>query len=236
MTSEYLPTRVREDADMLRVSCDVEPVITRIAVDRWRITITNTRVTMTLDLRQTRPGRCVWVTSTLTVDGVRRELTHGPEHFARVFKDPDNELDRRINIPPASTVLETQPVADAPKTVRSAYQMAVDQLGDGLDIQVGTSGPGYWAVTVNGTAGILRMNYYITESGRCVSPEDHPFDLIVNGEDRTAEMGGRMDRAMALLAGTPRENSSTPSSPVAAGAGAARTNSVEVRRAAVIRN
>jgi hypothetical protein len=222
--------------------------VTRLDDRRWRLTLASDRVHMTYDFKISGSGartRCIPAgRSTLTVDGQRQPLAESFDHFVRIFRNPDS-AGARLEPPPMSVPIEPAPEGKIPTEIRSYHRIVTERLGGQLsetlgeiEVQVGTVGPDHWAIGVQFPRGTLRMNFRACHRdghGNHVEIDrSRPIQLLLDGRDLTEALDGSLDRAFALMsrpAGEP-----TPGGPAIAGpASAARSNSVEVRRATVIR-
>lgn len=231
------PKQVRNRADDLGKATGHPPVIEQVRPDRWRVTMANDRVTMTIDYKPTngRPPRWVWASSELYIDGVRQdELTNGFEHFVRVFKDPDEFKNPHPTPVPLDTPLdEVSSLDDLPSMVRKSYLVLADKLGDDA-VTVGRS-RSYWVLQVVTGDATMRVNLIDTSGhGEWELDHQHPIQLVIGGRDFSDEVEGNIERAMGLIM-KPAHQAAPGNPPVAGPAPAARSNAVETRRQTVIR-
>jgi hypothetical protein len=231
----YAPRVVHEYAARVLESVGQAPLIERVGTSRWRLTVANDRVCGTLDFKLSSGGRCVWAASALVVDGKRQEQpAEDLDHFGRIFRDPSNELDRRERAPaPMGEPISVRPVEEAPSAVREIYAALVNRLGDKATVQVGADAH-FWTLQVEAGVAVLRLNYRLDpDDGSCGNGT--PIQLVIDGQDRSDEVGDGIERALAMML-RPEVAPTNAPPPVNAIAGPARSNSVEVRRATVIRN
>lgn len=198
---------------------------------RWKLTLLNDRVQMTLIAKSANRGRYTWLKSTLVVDGQPRPIASGYRHFVRIFNDPDET-------PPERAIPDPLPPCrpeDVPQRVASAYQRLVESLGEER-VALG-GGHNAWAIDItspNGQA-FMRLGFRRAKRGKPVS--DMRILMIVEGRDRSREVQGSLEAALALLArqGTPNTGPTATDSGQEATSGQGY-GSVGVRRHSVIRN
>lgn len=226
------PRDVADWADRLRVACKTTPVVEWVgARSHWRITVSNERVVMTLDWKQTTSGRWVWAGSTLHLDGVRSPLTQGFEHFVRVWKNPE-EIENRMPQPAPYTT----PVVEVDLEKLPAYigQVARKVLGEKRDIAppvVGYVDDNFWAMEFTFPRAVLRAHWSRTSNDPMVT--EHMY-LIVDGVDKSDLVKGSMEKALAIIDQIPHPGVAGPSG-VAGTANTQRDRGVEVRSTHVIR-
>lgn len=214
-----MPATVVEATEELRRATALEPVVEQPHSRKWRITVASDRVTTTMDF-SVQGHRCRWVGSTLAVDGVSRPLVDTPEELGELFRHPD----------PVSVVVEPMPpavpVSEAPVRVRHYYAiLASSPLGRAATITIGRS-PKHWVIGFDLADRVtLRLEFHGKTWGLL---------LVVDGVDRSREIDGELDQALALIGDALGEPVSGSSS-VPGTAPAARSNPVEVRRNTVIR-
>jgi hypothetical protein len=212
----------------LRKSTGVEPELTEIAPRRWRMSVRNERVYMEVDYRSAARGRIVWLRSALIVDGKRRPLARDPEHFARIFRDPDNEL------PPEGAQLRPPPKPanpeSAPTIVRLPY-LRLSSLIGAENVQVGHEGK-RWVISVAMPGRDFRMNF--VRQGQKVYPAQRTIELIIDGRDYTRQVNNKLEDALALLAPA----GAAPEAPGTSGTAdqGSGFGSVDIRRHSVMRN
>lgn len=222
MSDQFIPQLVTEWVDRLRDDTQCDSTVERINDRKWRLTAESDRVTLTLDFILQGNGKVRWKGSTLAVDGTPRALAEDYEHLLRIFMDPDGDMrpPEVMEMPPARCV------DDAPFTVRTFYGILSRFDKDAAEIG---ERDGAWIVGLGSGDTAIRLVFTRRRKewgmGR--------LQVIVNGVDRSAEVRGDVTKALALMAG---ESPAVPGEKVIGmPARPARTNSVEIRRAAVIR-
>jgi hypothetical protein len=186
---------------------------------RWLLRVTGERVTLEAHYDGGN-GTGAWV----TIDGKTSKFFGWEPEFTTLWHDPDLFRNGLVAVPPpgdAAVPAEVRHVAAVMRT--RAHRDAV--IGyDGLR----------WTVDVNFGDGVMRMVFWRSHK-RWALDTHHPFQVIVGGEDLTAEAGGKMESAIKLLlAGSGGSGEAGASSVTASGAKA--NNAVTVHRASVIRN
>lgn len=221
--------------DELERLTGTRPTVGRPATNRWRIEMRNPRVFAYADFKISPGGRCVQAGTALHIDGERVENANGYAHFARIFTadDPWSEVQEKVIEPiPIGDPIEPINVEDAPPAVRAGYTDLVRGLPAGTEVTVGMGNGYYWSVTAQVGVATIRLNFY---NGKPVKLSSRtPIQIMVAGVDRTSEIQGRLDRALAMMTGQPGEQISA--TPTIGASPAARSNAVETRRATVIRN
>lgn len=239
MDNLFIPKHMQELVDELSELTGQAPVVERLDPRKWRLTMANDRVRMWKDYKLSSGGRAVQAGTALYIDGEQVEHCEGPQHFARIFTsdDPLQTLRAGAHLDPVPATDPIEPVDPdtAPPMVHTAYHRLQQDLPDTAVVTVGQGNSSYWSVTaVLGDDGqnLIRVNFY---AGRTVQlSKSTPIQLVAGGVDRTAEVEGRMDRALAMLLGQPGEQHAV-APPIRGAAPAARTNSVAVRKSTVIR-
>lgn len=239
-TPSFVPPQVREMMDELFRLTGVSATAEAATSRRWRITHTNARVVMTYDMKTTSPGRWQHAGSTLTVDGHRRPLAAHAKHYAQIFADPDtapsNEDAGAGEEDPQPRSLEVAP------TSIQRYRTQIDALLP-TEHAVGVAfipGCNVWILEISTDRATARLRFVSAgrDRSRRGSQWDldlaQPIQLVVDGVDRSVEVGSRFTRAMELMA-RPGEQGPLAGGPVAGPAPAARSNAVQTRRATVIR-
>jgi len=226
-----VPATVRECVDLLHQATGVMPHIDRTdtPAPRWRLRLANDRVLLTMDFRPSGGRRWVWRGSTLSIDRQRVEPAENLDHFLRVFANPDQEYERRTVPPPTlETVLQARPVTDAPALVAKGLRRLARRFGTSAQCAVGTVGSAFWAVEVHmpKVAAVLRVTFHRAPDGSCHEIDDPPFLVTVDGKDVTAQMGGKLERVLAML-NRPAHDAAPAPQAVSRPAGPARDVGVE---------
>lgn len=226
------PKVVLELADDLRRACKTEPVVEWDGSRaRWRVTVSNNRVTMTVDYKLSTGGRWVWGSSTLAIDGVKGPLAAGFDHFVRVWNNPE-ELNNRLPVPPPITTPITQvPLDEMPDRIADAVGYAVERKG-AATLTTGYVSDDFWAVDFSSDRATLRLHWFYKDDVAEIT--EHIF-LIVDGEDRSDLAKGKMDKALAVFSSIPHLSAAGPAS-IDSAASTQRDRGVEVRSTHVIRN
>lgn len=227
----YTPPVVAEWAGKFHNATGLDVDVSRPADTRWRLTMANERVHTTMDFKSTG-RRVIHCASTLSVDGRRVELADNLDDLARIFRDPDRHGAPQPPAEPLPPFPPERPADDAPAFVRQQYTRLANQLdGTGLRVRLGLNDHHLWLIGVETDRATVRVG---------IGQHNHIWQIvglrvIVDGLDHSDEVKGDVAAAVALLA--PHSSEAAPGAPAVAGpAAAARSNSVETRRATVIRN
>ncbi len=216
-----IPKAVRKYADWLERGIRHPVTVKQTSKNTWQVTAASDRVRVTVDFRRRPGGQPKWAASTLTVDGKPRELANGRKHLAYIFRNPDGTHEV-TPMPPHA------PVEEAPVLVQQHYRSLTSQAGPDL-VQVGRRDDGTWVFGIDGQDRSLRLSF--ARKGIDFFLE---VELVVDGVNRSFEVGNDLAAAMRVFSGN---GSASPEAPASTGAPtpAARVNSVETRRATVIR-
>lgn len=171
---------------------------------RWRVTASNTRALMWVEYHVLSRNRLQWAQSELHIDGQQVDRAAGYPQFLNVFTghDPDHRQVPDVAVDPVDR-------AAAPPKVRKTYDMILRKAPD-ADVAILRSGL-RWAVVVNRPDKNMEIRFnFLTD---LMDPE-HPtrpvdtrpetgcrIGLVVDGVDRTAELNGQAERALAMLTG-----------------------------------
>jgi hypothetical protein len=111
----------------------------------------------------------------------------------------------------------------------------VDRLGgrDGGEVVIGNAG-NRWTIGFHTESLVLRMNFRKGSGGQCGLDRRRPVEVWLDGNDFTAQVGGDLNKAMALAFPTRPDNPTGPKIDRAAPV-ASTANSVQVRKQSVIR-
>lgn len=224
-----LPKIVQYMVDQLIRDTGVEP---SIDWNKERITLThqNGQVKLVNVYKHNRRG-WLWGTSDLFIDGKPSEKAHNYAHYVRVFQDPA-ELARPYDVPEplSSPVLPQQ--YDPPPLLRK-IEFDLNEKLQALEFRlvIGKANPNFWSIHVEFPDGQLRLNF--NRKGTELA-DVHPVQLLINNQDISDQLDGRVDKALAMIAGTVRPNN--PSTPdITQPAASPRSNAVEVRKQTVMR-
>jgi hypothetical protein len=202
---------------------------------RWRVTVSNDRVSMWVEYEALSRGRLQWAGSQLFIDGNQVPKADSYGHFLQIFADPDADMPARVPV-----FVDVDPGA-APPAVRSTYQKLVAAAGKQpgeLRVAVRRAGR-QWLVCVENERMSLRCRFetpLMNPLRPLASPQTRrarrPLELVVDGQDRTEEINGRIDKALAMMLDHP----APPARPaIGHRAPAAVNTGVAVRRQSVIR-
>lgn len=231
-----LPGEVRHTYDEIVKGTGVEPDIERRDNGRrYRLAVNSDRVRMQIDYKLTG-RRWVWAASQLYVDGVQRPIMKTPQHFYRLWHDPDSDGYPRAD-PADEPPIEPYPLEDAPEDLRVFVERLRTRFEgrEGKVLTFGRHPDGTPVVHVDNreTGGTLLLRL------ERVGPTWFPSHLRLTrgGYDRTSEAGGSFEEALRLLLGDWRGPAVMPSGgPKVRGASDAQRNtSVDVRKQTVIR-
>lgn len=109
-------------------------------------------------------------------------------------------------------------------------------FGKSAECVVGTVGSVFWAAEVRlpKVRAVLRVNFHVWPDGSCHEVDEPPFLVTVNGKDVTAEMGGKLERVVAMM-NRPAHDAAPAPDAVTKPAGPARDVGVETRQTTVLR-
>lgn len=220
--------------DELKVTATAE--IGHVRGHRWRVTITSARVRMWVEWEVHSRGRLQWGQSTLFIDNAEAPRAHSYADLLDVFNDPDNTN------PGEAAVHEPVAVgpADAPAAVVSAYNLATKRAAGDAKVAITKAGK-LWTVTMSGARFRLGFRFLAApmDPTRPLAPAEvnadksMPISLVVDGVDRSAEVQGRIDKALAMVVS---HTAATPAPPIAAPSDVQTTaTSVVTRQQRVIR-
>jgi len=208
------------------------PSVAYLGAARWQLQLSNDRVELTIDYQGGSGKRAKWAGSTLKVDGERRELARDFDDFVRIFADPDGR-----DVTGLDPVPDDGNITGAPPIVQDQYRQLAGQIGELATVEAGQAGRRWIiGVTFAGREAGLRMFFTRARHGGLWTPDPRRYlQVVVDGQDISGQVGKDLDQALARL--MPRPGEPAPSAgPVTAPADRARQNSVEVRKATVIRN
>jgi hypothetical protein len=223
------PKNVRRMVESVQAE-GFEPEVRKIAGE-WEVFIAGDHVRAAA-FYGAKPGspKTRYLRGELWIDGVEhpRTVSFGELH------DVWDKHELSINVDGLLEVTDPGPEA-VPLPVRLAADGIRRGSGGRLVPRCGRSRR-RWVVAVDfgpGT-GIRMLFDWDPEEGEWCTPARNPVQLYIDGEDRSAELEGKIDRALALLAARP------PMEAGAAGPGmgpspSARDNGVETRRMVVKR-
>lgn len=220
----YVPKPVTEWADKLRADTGHPTSVDRLNVRTWRLTTESDRVRLTMDFISAGRGKIRRHGSTLAVDGAPRDLARDYPHLLAIFKDPD---EGRGEPDTPDDMFPPRNPEDAPTTVQMDYRVFVKA---GITPEIGEA-DGQWMIGFRRENSSLLLKYRRRGAGWVMS-----LQVIVDGVNRSHEADGDINAALALMGGTNPTPAGDKTPRIAGKSASARSNSVETRRATVIRN
>lgn len=202
---------------------------------RWLVSAANERVEVRSEYQVVDTRRLQLKASELLIDGRQVPRMQTYTDLVRLFANPDGGGEPAGDDPELVEV----PVEDTPEGVRPTYQMLAKRRPSGLQLLVRRAGR-RWYVCLENDRVQLRfvfvdflMDHRRPTRDTGVGPPRHrPIVLVVDGEDRTDEVDGRLERALAMAG----SHQAAQSPAGIAGEHAAAVNTgVDVRRQTVIR-
>jgi hypothetical protein len=216
-----------------------EPTWTGTPGGEWEVAIEGAHVRATAGY-VFRNGRTKQVPGTLTIDGEPAPLAHDYADLRRIWDEHEGIVAPAAEPEPA--VLReiadpgSQPV---PYVVRAALEnvkLGIERADAEIEVRVGMSGK-HWVIGIDLPAGDgLRIIF--TRYARGWEPDDDQrLQVVVGGQDKTAEAEGDVGKALALLAPTtpPKPADAPPGSSPVRQQASRRDQGVETRRRVVIR-
>lgn len=215
-----IPRGVQSYVDDLR-EVGLEPDVEQLP-DRWRISVTSDHAEMRLELRRSPAGSWKWAGSSLTVDGRPQPIVKGAADLARIFREANGEAE----LATAEPMPTAAPRGIVPPIVQQQYYVLARRISDDqtpvLLRRIGKE----WVVGFDTDRASFRMYFARIKSGRY----SIDFEVIVDGVNRSAEAGGDLAQALALMA-----PAGLPASTPTVGSSTGRTNSAETRKGTVMR-
>lgn len=223
MSDRWLPETIQGWCDRMEQDTGQVPVVTQSA-NKYHLVLNHGRHRLTITWRLRR-GEWRWAESTLKEDGVHRELAVDYEHLlmilrgedlAKTYTVEDLTENGRLAMPPPA------PVKQAPAMIRSMYERIKDTPN--AEVVLTQYEGVYWAIFVDRGASWMVI---------LQTPGQLRVLAVEDGVDRSEEVAGDVGKALRLL--VPAQTQSVGSPAVAQAQAGARQNSVETRRATVIR-
>lgn len=228
------PAELAELIADLERDTGVAPMVEEIrgAERRWLITMRNERVRMTITAKAAKRGRYTQVHSTLEIDGQPRPVADDYRHFVRIFNDPD-ETPPKGEIPPPPEPCD--PDRPLPPTVAVYYRSLTERIPPER-ITLGRDRDDY-VIDLRSENGSSFLRIAFLRPKRNKPPDEMGLMLIIEGRDRSREVKGDLEAALALLGkqATPNTGPGEPTAGQESTAGQG-FGSVGVRRHSVIRN
>jgi hypothetical protein len=200
----------------------------------WRVSLDTGHVQLVIDFKA-RLGKTRFASSTLTVNGKPHRLARGPQDLRQIIQK--TEVTSHVKRPvTAEPVPLNGSLEEAPTTVVSLCKSLALKLQDvdGVTLRAGRD-QHRWVIGVDSSRSELRV-FFTRQRRQWGLDGRRPLQVIIDGKDRSAEASGDLSKAMLMLSYS--EPSEPPSGAVSSVVGhtSARSNSVETRRATVIRN
>jgi hypothetical protein len=217
---EAIPKDVRSWMRSLR-DVGLEPDAVKVS-DRWLVIVSTEHAEMRLELEHSVRGRWEWADSTLTVDGVPRARAEGARDLARIIRRANGQKgsDVPTPMPPA------RPPSEAPPAVQMQYYAFVRRTD--MPVAIGGEG-GLWMLGIDTDRGAIRMLFRRIRKGRYA----RGMQVIIDGEDRSEEVGEDLAAAVALMASAGQSDAPKD---IGAPAGPPRRTPAETRKGTVMRN
>lgn len=219
--TDGLPKQVRRTVRALAQHLGLDPVVTAPQDGTWLVAVATERVEITVTFARARSGQTGQTGSTLSVDGTPRELANNYTQLAWIFANPDGTRD-------LGPLPEAVPMEDAPRIVRDEFGLFARHLPPEY-LRLGRNEGGQWVIAISMPQAEFRMRYQRKGKGWRTYT-----DLVLDGVDRTHEFAGDIKKIIAALLGSTADSPAAPPS-TGSVAPSTRANSVEVRRATVIR-
>lgn len=222
------PKYVRRGVADLKRAIGVEPTI-EFNDGRWLLVVNGERAKLTWEFRYLSTGRLQYNKAPmLTVDGKTRKLEATDDRtYLRSLFNPPQETSSG-----ATEVL----VKHAPAIVQHNYWAIANYFASrGVEAVVRVTQQDHlYSINLEMETKSLRMRFS-RNAGRWNYDPERPIQLIVDGEDRSADVAGNLAKALAALCGTPGPPASGGPPAIGGPSSPARNNSVETRRSTVIR-
>lgn len=209
---------------------------------RWRVTVTSARVRMWVEYETRSRGRLQSKNSQLHIDGQQVQRAASYPELTRIFADPDNGRAAPPGPPTDADEMVAVTVDEAPQPVRAMHAKVVAAAPKGFDLVVRHAGR-HWYVCLENPTAQMRVVFVerlmvhtrpLREREVTLANKRQSIQLVINGEDLSAQVAGMLDKALGMMvghAGTPAPAAVSRESGVAV-----RPTGVQVRNTAVIRN
>jgi hypothetical protein len=191
---EMTPKRVRRFARQVAEYIGTEPEITQPGPLRWTVTLAGAHVVATAEFRAAL-GQVRHEAGTLTIDGVKRRPAEWSELRELWFRHEQPSGDAELDPVPPLPGGAVMP-AEIATMHRKLTEIAAKH--DGL-FTVAAGYDGGWVLALLSDAGGVRLAYH-QRGGRWVSRRSG-VQVILNGLDMSAGLGGDPDKALAALTG-----------------------------------
>lgn len=236
--AEQWPKEVRRRVDDLR-ELGFDPVVTGTPGGAWEVAIEGEHVRATAGY-VFRSGRTKQVPGTMTIDGKPAPLAEDYADLRRIWDEHEGTAAPPADPEPAVLMAisdpGSQPVPYAVRAAADDVRAGIERAGTEIEVSVGISGR-HWVVGIDLSGGDgLRLIF--TRYGRVWSPDDDQrLQVVVDGQDKTAEAEGDIGKALGLLTSSapPRPADPPPGSSAVRQQAGHRDLGVETRRRVVIR-
>ncbi len=153
-----------------------------------------------------RGGKTKQARGELTVDGEPRPLAHSWEQLREIW---DEHEGNRAAAPAGLMVIEDPGTRPVPGSVRTAAGIIEKRTSGAVPVRTGVNGA-HWVIGVDGRDGD-GLRFVFTRDGQSWVPDKgRPLQVIVGGEDKSADAEGDMAKAMAIaLSGYPQETAAS---------------------------
>lgn len=222
------PKEVRRAAEDAR-DIGLSPVVSGEPGGNWVVTVEGEHVRATAAFAH-RGGKTRQARGELTVDGEPRPLAGSWEELREIWDRHEGEAPEPAGLPEIGDP-GGRPV---PEIVRTTAALIEGRMQSAVPVRTGVNGD-RWLIGVDGRDGDgLRLVF--TRCGRTWAPDDdHPIQVIVGGEDKSAEAQGDIGKAMALALGSAHPDDGAAGESTVRRRPASRDTGVETRRMVVKR-
>lgn len=181
------PKKVRKAAGDLRCA-GLDPVVQQAGPD-WRVCVVGDHVWMTLRFAY-KQGKVRDAGTELLVDGEEQTPVGSPGELMLLWAKHETDAS------PEQVLFPVRPM-DKNLVPRGIRYVAVIMRGKGIEPGFGYS-DGLWYAGFDFPGGGLRFVFERGRSGRWESYQHAPVMLVVDGEDKTAEICGNIAMAMSM--------------------------------------
>jgi len=196
------PSAIMTFADNLASDTGLTPSISHQKGRRWRVEIASERVRMWVDYEVLSRGRLQWSQSQLFIDGQQAARATSYAGLLDIFRDPDGKSPE-----PPPQYIDVDP-STAPGVVRAMHARLAAKIhllpGD-FTLALHRAGR-RWAIVISSSRTVLRyrfttalMNTQRPERDPRTRENRRPLELEIDGVDVTAQVNGRLDKAIAMI-------------------------------------
>lgn len=223
------------DAEEIIEESGVEPTLERISATRWRLTVSTERVhaTAVYKAAATAFGRATHIDGTLIVDGKERVPATSAKHLGEIIVHPGGPDDPVLPdpVPTGGNPAAAPPILLHMRGIvlhKLATREPSASVSLGYDEERRT-----WVLGLDRERGSFRFYFRRTKSQWMLDMK-RPFQVIIDGVERTYEAGGKIEKMMELLAGSIGDQPGPPTT-MGRAADAKANNGLTVRKTTVIR-